>query len=94
MIIPTQQHNEIEQAMKMHIATLHDAGVDLLVALQTILLGFFSLVHAIVRIAYASIGFVVWALGVWLVALQYFRAKTIEKSSTSPFRAESEVLHE
>lgn len=88
MITYKQHHNEIEQAMKMHIATLHDASIDLLVALQTILLGLLSLVHAVIRIAYASIGLVVWMLGVWIIALQCLRTKTIEKSSTSPFRVE------
>ncbi|BCL83192.1 hypothetical protein ccbrp13_56570 [Ktedonobacteria bacterium brp13] len=87
MMTPIQQpHNEIEQAMKMHIATLHDACFDLLAAIIAVILGITSVLHSLTRIAYAGIGLIVWTLGVWMISLQWLRKQCITRSSTSPFR--------
>ena len=91
MMIPTQQtqtQSEIEAAMAAHIATLRDAFYDLLSALLTVILGIVSIAHALIRMTYALTGMIVWMLGVWIVAIQALRAKTIARSSTSPFRLE------
>lgn len=86
-----QQHTEIDAAMQQHIATLHDAAFDAIVALLGILLGILSFIHAIVRVIFAIVGLVVWTLGVWLIALKALRQQCVSRSSTSPFRDELEV---
>lgn len=83
-----QQQKQIDAAMALHVQTLRDAAFDSLSALLTIILGILSFIHAIVRVLYASIGMVVWTLGVWLIALQALRAQCIAHSATSPFRRE------
>lgn len=89
MITPyDHQHDEINAAMQMHLSTLHDAFFDFLAAIIAVLLGITSILHAVIRIAYAGIGLLIWTLGLWMIALQSLRAKCVARSSTSPFRKE------
>lgn len=86
-----QQTKQIDAAMALHISTLHDAAFDGLGALLNILIGLFSLLHALVRVSYALVGLATWTLGVWIISLQSFHAWCVSKSSTSPFRKEDQA---
>lgn len=83
-----EQRKIIDAAMQMHKQALHDAAIDGIASLITILLGVISFIHAVVRVIYSVVGMIVWTLGVWIISLQSFHAWCISYSTTSPFRKE------
>ena len=84
--------HQIDAALMAHLSTLHDAFFDLLAALITLLIFVTSLTHAIIRMAYALVGIVLWTLALWMTLLQVLQKKVVARSHTSPFL--SEVRHE
>lgn len=58
-----------DAALQLHLQTLRSALFALLAGLLTLLIGFLGVTQAVIKLAYAAFGLLVWTLGVWLLAL-------------------------
>lgn len=63
-----------DAALHLQLQSLKSAFFALLAGLLTLAIGVLGVTQAIVRLAYAVFGLVVWTLGVWLLALHSLHA--------------------
>lgn len=82
-MLSTHSMTEIDTALASNLAALKDAFLDLLAALVLCLVAVFSLVHAVLRIAFAGLGLLLWSLALLIVGLYNLRAWAVKKSSSS-----------
>jgi hypothetical protein len=80
MIVPQQ---EITAALDANLVTLHDGFFDLLAALILVVTALFSCIHAIVRIVFALLGLLMWALALLITWLYWLRAWAVSRSTSS-----------
>jgi hypothetical protein len=80
MIIP---HHEIDAALSSHLATLRGGLFDLLAAVILVITALVSCLHAVVRIAYAFLGLVMWSLALFITFLYWLRAWAVSRSSST-----------
>lgn len=63
-----------DAALQLQLESLKSAFFALLAGLLTLAIGMLGVTQAIVRLAYAAFGLVVWTIGVWLLALHSLHA--------------------
>jgi len=82
-MLASQSITEIDTALASNLAALKDAFLDLLAALVLCLVAGFSLVHAVLRIAFAFLGLLLWVFALLIVGLYWLRAWLASRSSSS-----------
>lgn len=82
-MLASQSIAEIDTALSSNLAALKDAFLDLLAALILCLVAGFSLVHAVLRIAFAFLGLLLWSFALLIVGLYRLRAWAVSRSSSS-----------
>jgi hypothetical protein len=83
MLSTTLSTTEIDTALHANLTALIDSFRDLGAALVLCLVAGFSLVHAVLRIVFAALGFLLWALALLIIFLYWLRAWTVKNSSSS-----------
>ncbi len=74
---------EIERALQQNLQSLVEALLDLLAALLLVVIVVLSLAHALVRIAFAGLGLLLWAGALAITALYWLRAWSVSRSTSS-----------
>jgi hypothetical protein len=80
---PTTTIAGIDTALASNLAALKDAFLDLLAALILALVAGFSLIHAVIRIAFSFLGLMLWTFALLIVGLYWLRAWAVSRSSSS-----------
>ncbi len=74
---------EIERALQQNLQSLGEALLDLLAALILVVIVVVSLAHALVRIAFAVLGLLLWVGALAIMALYWLRAWAVSRSASS-----------
>jgi len=77
------QEQEIESALRQNLQSLGEALLDLLAALILVVIVVFSLAHALCRIAFATLGLLLWVGALTITFLSWLRAWSVSRSSSS-----------
>ncbi len=83
MLQATMHTVEIDSALHANLNTLKEGFFDLLAALVLLVIGAFSVIHAVLRMAFALLGLVLWAVALLIMALYWLRAWAVSRSSSS-----------
>lgn len=77
---------DIDSALQQNLRTLGEAFLDLLAALILVVIVVLSLAHALLRIAFAVLGLLLWVAALAITALSWLRAWAVARSSSSIHR--------
>ena len=83
MIQNSSTIKEIDSALTANWTALFDAFLDLLAALILLVTTLFSFLHAILRIAFAALGLMLWSLALLIIGLYWLRSWAVSHSSSS-----------
>ena len=79
----TPQEQQIDQALQQNLTALKDSVSDLLAAVILLVIAFFSILHGVLRVVFAGLGLLLWALALLNVWLYSLRAWAVSRSSSS-----------
>lgn len=82
----TPQDVQIDQALGANLTALKEAFFDLLAALLLCLIAGVSVAHAGVRLVFAVVGLLLWALALITTFLYWLRSLAVARSSSSLHR--------
>lgn len=74
---------EIDAALHSNLASLKEACCDLLAAFVLVLIAICSLVHAVLRFAFAVLGLFLWVVALLITFLEGIRAWSVSRSASS-----------
>jgi hypothetical protein len=74
---------EIDSALHANLNTLKEGFFDLLAALILLVVASLSIVHAVLRMAFAFLGLLLWAVALLIMGLYALRAWAVAQSSSS-----------
>lgn len=77
---PLRLEHEIDAALQQNLTSLKEAFFDLLAALTLLLISLFSLLHAVLRLAFAMLGLLLWAVALLVTFLYWLRAWAVSRS--------------
>ena len=77
---------EINSALQSNLLAMKEAFLDLLAGVILCLTGLFSVFHAVVRLIWAGLGLLLWALALFLTFLQWLQAWVVARSSSTVHR--------
>jgi predicted ABC-type exoprotein transport system permease subunit len=80
-LLPVKQ--EIDSALNANLTALKEGFFDLLAAMILCVIVVVSLFHAVVRIAFAFLGLLLWSLALPVVFLYWLRSWAVARSSSS-----------
>lgn len=84
--LTTPLEQEIEAALLFHLKSLRDGFLDLLAALILAVIALVSVGHAILRIAFALAGLLLWSVALLILLLYGLRSLAVSRSSSSIHR--------
>jgi hypothetical protein len=84
----TPFENEIDQALQNNLTAMKEALCDLLAGLVLVLIAAVSLLHSMVRVLFAFLGLLLWALALLNVGLYAVRSWAVARSASSIHRRE------
>ena len=83
MMTPTTRIEEIDAALHANLSALKDAFLDLLAAVVLCIIACCSLLHAVLRIAFAVLGLLLWALALLITFLYWLRSWAVSRSAST-----------
>jgi glucan phosphoethanolaminetransferase (alkaline phosphatase superfamily) len=83
-LLPDEQ--EIDMALQQNLMSLKEAFCDLLAALILFVVSLFSILHAVLRIAFAVLSLVLWALALFIRFLYWLQSWAVARSSSTLHR--------
>jgi hypothetical protein len=81
LLSPTER--KIDAALETNITASIESVLDLLAALLLCIIAVLSLAHAVVRLAFALLGWLLWCLALLVTGLYWCRSWLASKSSSS-----------
>jgi hypothetical protein len=81
MLTPIEK--EVDRALEENLRALKEALLDMLAGLALVLIALVSLLHSVVRVVFAGLGLVLWALALLNVGLHGLRGWIVSRSASS-----------
>lgn len=82
----TPQEQAIDNALHSNLTTLKEGFLDFLAGLLLCIIALVSVLHAVIRMVFAGLGLLLWALALLITFLYWLRAWIVSRSATTVHR--------